>query len=54
MSSSNEPSVRPSTGEAPSDLMVNDIDAAHRDYVEEGLGRAVACVPLVVSTVGSH
>jgi hypothetical protein len=24
--------------EAPPDLMVDDIDAAHRDYVEEGLG----------------
>jgi len=54
MSSSNEPSVRPSTGRSTFRSEVDDIDAAHRDYVEEGLGRAVACVPLVVSTVGSH
>jgi len=35
--------------------MVDDIDAAHRDYLEEGLSASGARVcPLVVSTVGSH
>ena len=41
MSSSAEPSSRrrPGTG-APFDLMVDDIDAAHRDYAGKGLSPA--------------